>query len=206
MSGKYTLEGDNLRSALRMLEQVTSIFEEADIKYSVTAGTLLGIVRENRLLPWDRDLDLRIFYQDSEKIIRSISKIRKAGYKVRIRYQEKDDSPLKKGDVRILKIYSRKKHFLKGDVMMDCFIATKEDNRYVWSCGGDRKYTKKAVPAHFYDNLEKVKFEGKEYFLPVESEKYLEYRYGDWKTPQKKWRFTKDDLAIIATDHKPKRR
>lgn len=206
MSGKYTLEGDNLEAALTMLEKVTQIFEDTGIKYSITAGTLLGIVRENRLLPWDRDMDLRIFYRDSNKILNSIRKIRKAGYKVRIRYQEKEDPPLKKGDVRILKVYSRKRYLFKGDVMMDCFIATKNDDRYVWSCGGDRKYTKKAVPAHFYDNLEKLEFEGKEYFVPVEREKYLEYRYGDWQTPKKKWRFTKDDLAIIATDHKPKRK
>lgn len=206
MSGKNTLEGKNLEVALEMLRKVTAVFEEANIKYSVTAGTLLGIVRENRLLPWDRDMDLRIFYKDSEKILRSIRKIRKAGFKVRIRYQEKEDPPLKKGDVRILKIYSRKHFFLKGDVMMDCFVATKFDGKYIWSCGGERKYTKKAVPGHFYDNLEKVTFEGKEYYLPVEREDYLAYRYGDWQTPKKKWRFTKDDLAIIATDHKPKRK
>ena len=149
MSGKYTLEGETLKSALKMLERVTSIFEETGIKYSITAGTLLGIVRENRLLPWDRDMDLRIFHQDSKKILNSVRKIRKAGYKVRLRYQEKEDSPLNKGDLRILKIYSRKKYFFKGEVMMDCFIATKEKDRYIWSCGGDRKYTKKAVPSHF---------------------------------------------------------
>jgi phosphorylcholine metabolism protein LicD len=206
MSGNHTLEGKTLITALNMLENVTTIFEDENIRYSITAGTLLGIVRENRLLPWDRDLDLRVFYPDREKLIRSIRKIRKAGYIVRLRYQEKDDPPLIKGDLRIIKIYSRKKVVLKGDVMMDCFIATKYDDMYVWSCGGDRKYTKKAVPAHFYDNLEKSIFSGKTYYMPIEREKYLKYRYGDWQTPQKKWRFTKDDLAIIATDHKPKRK
>lgn len=206
MSGKHTLEGKTLDIALDMLKKVTSIFEDNDIKYSITAGTLLGIIRENRLLPWDRDLDLRVFYPDSEKLIQSIRKIRRAGYIVRLRYQEVEDPPLNKGDLRILKIYSRRKLFLKGEVMMDCFIATKDDDMYVWSCGGDRKYTKKAVPAHFYDNLEKIEFANKTYYAPVEREKYLEYRYGDWQIPKKKWRFTKDDLAIIATDHKPKRK
>jgi phosphorylcholine metabolism protein LicD len=206
MSGKYTLEGENLKTALKMLKDVTSIFEQAQIKYSVTAGTLLGIVRENRLLPWDRDMDLRIFYQDSEKIVNSFRDIQKAGYKVRMRFQEKEDPPLKKGDVRLLKIYSRKYYFFKGEVMMDCFIATKFNDQYVWSCGGERKYTKKAVPVKYYDNLEKIKFEENEYFAPVERKEYLKFRYGDWQTPKKKWRFTKDDLAIIATDHKPKKK
>jgi len=206
MSGKYTLQGENLQTALKMLEDVTSIFEKANIKYSLTAGTLLGIVRENRLLPWDRDMDLRIFYQDSEKIVNSIKLIRKAGYKVRIRYQEKDDPPLIKGDVRLLKIYSRKKIFFKGEVMMDCFIATKFDDQYIWSCGGERKYTKKAVPSNFYDNLERINFKGVEYFAPTKRKDYLKFRYGEWQIPKKKWRFTKDDLAIIATDHKPKKK
>ena len=206
MSGQYTLTGKNLQTALKMLKDVTAIFDKSNIKYSITAGTLLGIVREKRLLPWDRDMDLRVFSEDRKELLKSISKIKKAGYITRVRYQEKEDQPLQKGDARLIKVFSKKNLFFKGEVMMDCFIATKSKDQYIWSCGGERKYTKKAVPSHFYDNLEKVTFNNDEYFLPVEKEEYLKFRYGDWKTPKKKWRFAKDDGAIIYTDHKHKKK
>jgi len=206
MSGSYTLTGENLQTALKMLRDITTIFNESNIKYSLTAGTLLGIVRENRLLPWDRDMDLRVFYEDCDKLLKSVSKIKKAGYIIRVRYQDREDPPLKRGDVRLIKVFSKKNMFFKGEVMMDCFIATKNNNQYIWSCGGERKYTKKAVPSHFYDNLEKITFDNNDYFLPVKKEEYLQLRYGDWKTPKKKWRFAKDDGAIIYTDHKPKKK
>ncbi len=136
MSGKYRLDSRNAAAAVRMLEKVTSIFEKHGIKYVLTAGTLLGIHRENRQLPWDNDLDLRIFRENEDQIIRVISKIKRAGYLVRVRYQKKEDLPLKLDEVRIIKIYNRKYLFAKGEVMMDCFIATRHEEQYVWSCGG----------------------------------------------------------------------
>ena len=184
MSGRFTLDQENTKTALKMMSDVTAIFSVCQIKYTLTAGTLLGIIRENRLLPWDKDVDLRIFRED----------------------EEKEDNPLKLGEPRILKIYSKKFFFLKGNVMMDCFIATRFENSYIWSCGGIKKYTKKAVPAKYYDDLNTVQFDDKLYFIPSDHENYLTYRYGDWRVPQKKWRFTKDDGAIISTDHRMKKK
>jgi len=69
MSGKYKLDSRNADIAVRMLERVTSIFEDHGIKYVLTAGTLLGIYRENRLLPWDNDMDLRVFREDDNSSI-----------------------------------------------------------------------------------------------------------------------------------------
>ena len=197
MSGKYKLDNRNAGIAVRMLERVTSIFEDHGIKYVLTAGTLLGIYRENRLLPWDNDMDLRVFREDENQITKVISKIKRAGYLVRVRYQEKEDPPLKLDEVRIIKIYNRKYLFAKGEVMMDCFIATRVDDQYVWSCGGINHYTKKSVPARFYDKFDDLTFKGKKYFIPSHVEDYLTFRYGDWKTPQEKWDYRRDDGAII---------
>ena len=37
---------------------------EHEIQYWLTDGTLLGLIRENRILPWDSDLDLGIWKVD----------------------------------------------------------------------------------------------------------------------------------------------
>lgn len=199
MSGKFHLNKKNTFIANKMLEDVTSIFDEYNIKYVLTAGTLLGIVREGRLLPWDKDVDLRVFRQDVERLFSVVPKIKKAGYMVRFRYQSRDDFPLKLNEVRILKIYSKKYFLFKGEVMMDCFIATRHRDQYVWSCGGLKRYTKKAVPVKYYDSLDTLHFNGKDYFIPSDKYEYLELRYGDWKTPMKKWNYSKDDGAIIPS-------
>jgi len=37
-----------------MLQSVATIFNNCNIDYWIEGGTLLGIRRENRLLPWDK--------------------------------------------------------------------------------------------------------------------------------------------------------
>ncbi|HHZ80239.1 MAG TPA: hypothetical protein EYN59_03870 [Candidatus Marinimicrobia bacterium] len=202
MGSAHRLEGKNAESALQLLETVTRIFELCDIKYCLTAGTLLGIVREERLLPWDTDLDLRIFRPDVKKLPRAMWKIRFTGYLARTRRQEFVDPPLKKGEKRIVKVFQKDGFLKKGKVTMDCFIATLQDNDYVWSCGGPKLYTKKAVPAHFYDETKIITFRNKDYTAPKDVEDYLTFRYGDWRTPVKEWDYTKDDGAIISSELK----
>ena len=202
MGTPHRLEGENAESALQLLETVTEIFDQCSIKYCLTAGTLLGIVREERLLPWDTDLDLRIFRPDVKKLPRAVWKIRFAGYLVRFRRQEFIDPPLKKGEKRIVKIFQKAGFLKKGKVTMDCFIATRQDNDYVWSCGGPKLYTKKAVPAQFYDETKVITFRNKDYTAPKDVEDYLTFRYGDWRTPVKEWDYTKDDRAIISPELK----
>ena len=202
MGTPHRLEGENAESALQLLETVTEIFDQCSIKYCLTAGTLLGIVREERLLPWVTDLDLRIFRPDVKKLPRAVWKIRFAGYLSRIRHQELIDPPLKKGEKRIVKIFQKAGFLKKGKVTMDCFIATRQDNDYVWSCGGPKLYTKKAVPAHFYDETKVITFRNKDYTAPKDVEDYLTFRYGDWRTPVKEWDYTKDDRAIISPELK----
>ena len=45
----------------RALEEVSSLLKNNNINFWVCHGTLLGIIRENRLLPWDKDIDLAVW-------------------------------------------------------------------------------------------------------------------------------------------------
>ena len=60
MAYNITLEGDNMISAERMLKNIAQIFNKFEIEYWIEGGTLLGIRRENRLLPWDNDIDFSV--------------------------------------------------------------------------------------------------------------------------------------------------
>ena len=189
MAGNNTLEGQNGIIALEMLKDITDLLDENCIEYWLEGGTLLGIIRENRLLPWDNDMDISIdekYYNDILDIIY------KTKYRVRTREFNKSNDPFIKGMKRIIKVTNRKFLFFKGDVTLDIFIKFKKDNKSYWQIGNK----KKSVPAFFYNNLIKYKFNNKEYLVPELYEEYLTYRYGDWNKVIKEWNTFEDDKAL----------
>jgi phosphorylcholine metabolism protein LicD len=193
MGGNKILRGRRLEISLRLLHNVTEFLESNNITYWLESGTLLGVVRENRLLPWDNDLDISIIDRDADKLIPIFYKLWFRGYKTRVFRHKKQDAPFVLGKPRILKVFNS----LVGSVFMDIFVKTKYEDHYYWAVGAEN-YSKKRTPAHFYENLTKVVFNGKEYNVPAAYEDYLAYRYGDWRTTKREWDFSVDDRAIVG--------
>lgn len=52
---------------LEMLEEVKRICQKHDIQYFLTAGSLIGAVRNQKSIPWDDDLDIGMLREDFEK-------------------------------------------------------------------------------------------------------------------------------------------
>ncbi|MFH1212794.1 MAG: LicD family protein [Candidatus Neomarinimicrobiota bacterium] len=196
MTSQITLDGKYLKEALRVLKRTTQLLERNGIPYWLEGGTLLGIVRENRLLPWDNDLDLSIRTEDLDRLLQILPKFFWRGLIVRIRYHKRDDHPLKKGDVRIIKVYASKYFFFKGLVILDIFVQKRLGDQLYWVIGVHR-HTKKAVPARFTDELTSVRFNKKNYSIPKLTDEYLTYCFGDWRTPIMTWDCTKDDHSIV---------
>ncbi|MFH1850931.1 MAG: LicD family protein [Candidatus Neomarinimicrobiota bacterium] len=199
MSGKIKLQGRYRRIAEKLLKRITGVLYSCGIPYWLDYGTLLGIVREQRLLPWDSDMDISIARKDLDRLLANLWRFRIRGYKVRIRYHRQDDHPLKKGSVRLIKIFNRKYLVARGDVMLDIFVNTRVEEAYTLVMG-IKNYTRFSVPAHYFDNLGTIRFRDRPYSVPAEYEEYLAYRYGDWRTPREDWNFYKDDLAISNSD------
>ena len=196
MSGNLTLTGKLERKAKKMLKIVCRTLDENNIPYTLEAGTLLGIVRENRLLPWDNDIDITITDDYLDKLISIRWKLWVAGYRTRIRRSRKDMPYFPAGSVRLLKIQTRILLFFKGVSLLDIFVKTKVDKKYYWT-EGVKSPILKSVPYHFHKNLTKISFDGYDYSIPEKYEDYLAVRYGDWKTPIKKYDYRKDDKAIV---------
>jgi phosphorylcholine metabolism protein LicD len=193
MAYNLTLEGENLVEAEKLLASVSAIFEKNKISYWLEGGTLLGIRRENRLLPWDDDVDISLHASEVSKLSVLIKELKLNGFRIRERRFSVTSSEFKKGDLRMIKIRNRRFFgLLKGKVCLDVFVKYTHNDKTFWEIDNKTKY----VPVHFYKSFKTVLFQNKDYPIPEDTDGYLTYRYGDWQTPVKEWNTSTDDNAL----------
>lgn len=194
-----SFEDDTEKQAVQLLEKVTDLLEESGIKYWLDGGTLLGAVREKKLIPWDHDLDIGIKFEGNEVLEKLILSLKKKFY-VRALPFSKKETIWNLGKYRIIKVYPRKKYFFRDKLCLDLFIFYREkldsDHQIVYKYGvwGNNAFYHHSL----LDELSTLSFYNREYFIPGKPFRYLEAKYGpDWETPKKKWNVVMDDRTII---------
>ncbi|CAF0761433.1 unnamed protein product [Adineta ricciae] len=60
---------------LQLMVNVQLILHQAQIKYFLTKGTLIGVLRHHDVIPWDTDIDLFIPSTATEKILQSFRRL-----------------------------------------------------------------------------------------------------------------------------------
>lgn len=195
MPGHYKLTGKYARIAEKMLAATADVLEKAGIPYILEAGTLLGVVRENRLLPWDDDVDITITRQHEKRLLKALPALWLRGYKVRLKYYTRDLKYFRKGEVRIIKVKHFTLPFFKSDVSLDIFLKRLIGDEYFWTVGVHRPVLK-SVPRRFYEELGSLEFRGRRYSVPADYRGYLTEHYGDWQTVVREWNFKFDDRSV----------
>jgi len=192
---KYLMQGKNLKIAEQLLHDVTTVLEKHNVRYWIDFGTLLGIVREGRILPWDYDMDISIFEEDREKMHTTVlPEIKKLQYRIYSRYHEIEDDVLKKGDFRAFRVKNRRWKFFRGYVNLDIFVMyKKEDYHYWYELGNKHK-----IPSSYIEEFDFIEFNEKEYSKPKDHDRYLTYHYGDWRVPNKDYDSKVDGLKSVA--------
>lgn len=155
-----------------------------EIPHYFTFGTLLGIARDGRLIPWDDDIDLAIFEEDLEKIKeRLLENVN--------RFEE------------ILKIEMYTREQSNGDIiaiMIDCY----EDEEKLFNIsldtifieGDNARQDLNDTPLHYFIGKDEILFEGHKINVPKNYEEYLTYTYGDWRTVKKNTSFADNTLSF----------
>ena len=175
---KITLKEKNYHSRMKkMLLATIDILNDNGIKYWLEAGTLLGIIRDGDLIPWDYDADIGIPEDMSLKLLEL-----RAKFLPRYLIRKKTINNLwLPGDTRVFKVKTIWEKIRKINFHLDIFCVYPVKDKYRWVDSNTLKH----VDRKFFDKLKIIKWEGREIYIPNHVEEYLSVRYGDWKTPNK---------------------
>ena len=144
------------------------IMNENGIFYWLSEGTALGAIRENRILPWDDDVDVSFYYNYRDIFIKkALPLLRKNGFMI--------SDVTNKGNFIVL---IRKNEKVDIDIVQKghkCTAPRTKNTGYNTSCDD-------LLP---YLNIKPITFLNTTFLVP--GIEYLQYLYGkDWNIPVKK--------------------
>jgi len=174
-SKKIELKGKYRIRMKKAILKVIQILEKNDIPYWMDEGTLLGIVRDGDLLPWDHDADLGIPGEYAEKIWR----IRYKFFPYFFVKRNMTNSKWMPGRFRSIKLKTPIERLLRINFHIDLFCKYKVNNKYHWIIMNALKHSDNK----FFDNLDNIEWEGKVVKIPSYAKEYLRLNYGRWEIP-----------------------
>ena len=180
--------------ANELLVSIAAFFKENNYTYFLNFGTLLGIVREDRLLPWDDDIDIAVAkdFPDETIFIEQLQTFFKQ-YSVQSIFQLKMDE--KAGLVGI-------DVELEGNSLVPFTISVdlvRIENDYAL-------LPIDKAPARFFEKTDIVYFEKYPLSAPSPVKEYLTHVYKDWRTVKKDVSFHDNTTTYHEPDSMKTRR
>jgi len=164
---------DELSAQAKGLGELCSVLEKNEITYFLSGGTLLGMIREGDFIKWDWDVEIAVM---TEEIIpkrkQLLIQLEESGFQLHSKNYRASNFKL-----NLMKYDTR--YEILGYVMKDGF----------------RQRMRSKMPARFFTKGCLKELRGKAYQVLSPPEEYLEYNYGDWKTPVKS-----KDRSVYTTD------
>ncbi len=197
------LTDESEQKAVALLKGVSATVKKAGLQAWIEGGTLLGAIRDKRLIPWDHDIDMGIIFSDNEAISYLVKALRRE-YSVKICFFNNSPSGIwNLGKYRLLKIYPKRHLFFREKICCDLFIyyPAKDEKtgekiyRYVvWDQNAAHK-------AKHFDKLDSIDFYGVPVITPAYPEEFLATKYGEnWRIPQKTWNVALDDGSVVSRE------
>jgi len=174
---KIQLKEKNYHQRMKnMLLKTIDILNQKRVKYWLEAGTLLGIIRDGDLIPWDYDADLGILADSAAEIM----KLRfdfLPNYWIKKRRIQSQWIP---GDMRAIKVKTTWEKIKQINFHVDLFCVYPMQDKYRWVDSNALKH----VDRKYYDTLSTIEWEGRTINIPNHTEEYLSLRYGNWQIPE----------------------
>lgn len=159
--------------AFENLKEIVPLLGKLGIKAGPIFGTLLGIIRENNFIEWDEDIDFYILKEQEELFRSSLWDFRRAGFEL-VRYDKRG-------------LFS----LMKNGEYIDFYVLRSISPEVRHTGGPDFLFEKYIKDTIIYD------FKDIPLIIPREYEEYLEFTYGDWKTPRKYADFNLGKIKIF---------
>jgi len=143
-----------------LLFEVDDVMKSIGLKYWLTNGSALGLVRDEQFIPWDDDIDIDVYSEDLVPNFREmVMKLVNMGFVCRV---------VDRGDTSKVSAYKKNFKISIGGIYLD------GDLRRAKSC---------AYPKKFYENSITHTIRERDFSIPGPADEYLSYLYKDWKTP-----------------------
>lgn len=198
----YQLTPKNRKNAHKLLKTSCEILEDLGVHYWLDFGTLLGLIRENQLIEWDKDMDLSIRFESDEQIEKLIEAVSKH-YPVKTLGVSIRPEAWKLGKYRTIKAFHKKYGLIRTDPHLDFFT----QYRGVYDNQSEATYrsiiagVNNEIPASYVDEVDSFHFDGHDYAIPNRAEEFLALRYGaDWRTPKQYWHPAYDDESMVKPE------
>ena len=154
------------KNAKIALKKVYKAFKEKNIKIFLSSGTLLGIVRDGDLLPYDKDMDLGVDWNVSKELVEKT--LTEAGFRIENTSTEDKKWLITSADREL-------------GVTIDIFFYKKLPDKTVYGFHGEPYPILWEFP-HF--ELSTIEFNGDKWLIPSPYEMYCRTAYGeDWTIP-----------------------
>ena len=173
-------DSDKLKAEKEALKQIVALLNKEGIVYWLDCGTCLGAYRYGGNIPWDWDVDIAILQPDFDNVRHVLSSLDPNKYTVQ-------DWSSRDKPKTYLKVYVR-----ETDSLIDIYhFAIDADTKEIHSIlsNGDSVFLPESwkirenrfvmqTPFSFVFPLKKANFDGIEAYVPCQTEKYLQQRYG----------------------------
>lgn len=177
----FYLEPSFYKKLYKVATVVNNILVKNNIQYWTEAGTLLGVMRNKGIIPWDDDVDLKVWKKDWLRILSPeiVEQFAKKGYTV-----------VKESRLQLIKVYpSNAKEFRKnyGFPFVDIFSVMRDrddPNKVVYT----HKWARDLWPRDylFIDEMYPLRyapFGASSIIIPNHAKEYLSRLFGpSWKT------------------------
>lgn len=185
-----------------VLVQAVKLMDENGVRYWITDGTLLGVIRDGHVLPWDDDVDFGVLKNETPRSL-LIEIFTNAGFTYIETLPEMDSLHFKIGSVQLdINMYTieEEKMFIKWAVNPDHWVTkiavqainvifedTKNINKIWKNSGKDLSYLK--VLIQYAGRLFSIKFKEKMFSFAKRNYKLIGAVYPAYLSKTKKIRY-----------------
>lgn len=161
------------------LHDLKALLQDARTPFFLISGTLLGYLRESRMLPGDKDIDIGVFQEDYDQ-----KALEKAFRRSPVFVVKRLDNTSR---LRVAHI---------NGVWIDVFPHYREGD-LIWHDGTCTRWSNTPF------EIGTMTIDGEEYRIPSPPERYLDENYGDWRTPDAMFdvRYQAPNAEITSQDY-----